>query len=82
MKRLPLDTKEITALEAFRYAASRSVDRDQHINFRGSDATEIVFTDGSSIIAQSEYEGPYSDVTPDCNIMPPTFYLKQKCEEA
>ncbi len=71
MKFLLAEQVRMTFMEAVEYAKAREIVSETH----DSDSYTVAFSDGSSMTARSEYEGPWSEVTPGDGIQLPTFLL-------
>lgn len=65
--------REVTLKEALLHARSRTIDEDREVE----GFTQTTFTDGSRIIAESVCNGAYSEVTPDCDLQPPRFWVEE-----
>ena|SRR5437016_6338606 len=64
--------KRLTMKEALLYAKDHVIAKDFHFN---NDKTVCLFTDNTAIVAESDYEEDWSDVTPGSGIQQPNFYL-------
>jgi len=65
--------KEISFREALAYAATRTPS-DERVADIYQDAA-VLFTDGTALKVVSEWSGPSSEVTPDTDADPPTFWI-------
>lgn len=67
-----MKTEIVSMQEAFTWAKARTIvaeTTDRH------DETTLTFSDGTKLVAKSECDGPYSEVTQGEGIQPPTFWL-------
>jgi len=67
--------QQISLRQALIHAKGREIKEDYMTYWKDKAASATVFTDGTVLIAQSEYDEDYSEVTPGNGIEPPSFYL-------
>ena len=61
--------REVTFAEALAWIAAHTIVKLQDATAR--------FSDGSELEIRSEWSGPYSEVTPDIDADPPTFWIRE-----
>jgi len=67
--------------EALLHAKERTIKEDYMAYYKDEQSSITTFTDGTALIAQSEYDGPYSEDTDGNGIEQPTFYLAQSGDD-
>lgn len=74
--------RRVSPKEAFEWCCSRTVTEEvidyQIVTGAGwpyDEGSGVVLSDGSMVVATSQWSGPLSEVTPDCDAMPPEFWI-------
>jgi hypothetical protein len=78
--------KQVSLQEACEFMQNKTVDqtanrlfqdgypRDLKLNHPGSE-DQLIFTDSSAVVCESNWSGPYSKLTPDIDANPPVFWV-------
>jgi hypothetical protein len=71
--------REVTLADVCEWFQGRKVAKENIVAFPGDKtAYGIELTDGSQVVCESDWSGPYSELTPDVDADPPRFWIGEE----